>query len=495
MKLADTLRHLTRDKVAMPLIAAAILLALGAQGVILWQSYNDTWSFAVSSTENILKSITSNIQRNLSIIELSLVGLQDAATDKAVLALPPDLRNKVLFDRAAGAQFLGSMLVLDSAGNILFDSGSVNARSGNFADRDYFLAQKDEDIAIFLSDPFKSRLREGDPSIALSRRVSDGSGQFNGIAMAAIRLAFFKSLFEQISLSPHSVITLTKDNGILLLRSPSTDGAGNTGLDLSKSPILRRILDNNEQGFVYKSVIDQAQRYYIHRKITGFPLVLTIGLSTDDTMRDWWHQATITGLITLLFCGLIVLVVRALRVALRRSQDMEAELATLSLTDPLTGLPNRRAFDMALAEEAQRAARNKTPLAIAIIDADHFKRINDRHGHKVGDEVLVRLAAEIQRSVRRPGDFAARFGGEEFIVILPATNEDGALIVANHIRYNVARMKPSVSDPALRKVTVSIGMACAREDALADLKDVIHRADQALYEAKGAGRDRVMVQR
>ncbi|WP_408647752.1 diguanylate cyclase [Xanthobacter dioxanivorans] len=125
----------------------------------------------------------------------------------------------------------------------------------------------------------------------------------------------------------------------------------------------------------------------------------------------------ILSALTIAVCVLLILLIRTLHLALLHSQEVEEQLEVLAVTDQLTGLPNRRAFDLALASEMQRAARHRTPLAVLLIDVDHFKRINDRHGHGVGDVVLTRVARQLARSIRRPGDFAARYGGEEFVAI------------------------------------------------------------------------------
>jgi len=152
------------------------------------------------------------------------------------------------------------------------------------------------------------------------------------------------------------------------------------------------------------------------------------------------------------------------------------------LTDPLTGVPNRRFFEQRLAEEVGRLRRG-TPAALALVDVDHFKQVNDRHGHPTGDAVLRRVAADLGGGLR-DSDLLARWGGEEFAVLLPATGPGQAREIGERLRRRVAA---SGETPA---VTVSIGLApgVAGEGAAAWLE----RADRALYAAKAAGRDRVM---
>lgn len=159
----------------------------------------------------------------------------------------------------------------------------------------------------------------------------------------------------------------------------------------------------------------------------------------------------------------------------------------LAVTDGLTGLFNHREFQRRLGHEIERNQRYRHPFSLLLIDIDHFKQINDQHGHLAGDAMLKELAETIQGTIRTI-DIASRYGGEEFAVILPETSLDGALVVAEQIRGHVAALRiPGPSDQPLTR-TVSIGVAAVPEDA--DRRDrLIDAADKALYLAKFTGRD------
>ncbi|WP_338770052.1 diguanylate cyclase [Massilia sp. METH4] len=169
-------------------------------------------------------------------------------------------------------------------------------------------------------------------------------------------------------------------------------------------------------------------------------------------------------------------------------QALSEELRVQTITDSLTGLFNRRHFMDSLARLLGTAQRHREPLALLLVDADHFKRVNDEHGHPVGDEVLRRLGAML-REETRDGDVAARYGGEEFIVALPRTDTAAALGVAERVLERMRGTRIPVEGAALT-VTVSIGMAAARPGEGA--AELIGRADAALYEAKRGGRDRAV---
>lgn len=173
-----------------------------------------------------------------------------------------------------------------------------------------------------------------------------------------------------------------------------------------------------------------------------------------------------------------------------KRKALEASLMKLSREDPLTGLHNRRTILDLLEEEVQRAQRYKHPLSFLMMDIDHFKKINDRWGHPTGDEVLKSFAAEC-RSLMRENDRMGRFGGEEFVMVLPETGKPEAMQVAERIRKIIAKMAiKSKHGTAPIPVTVSIGVTSANDGD--DIEAIIARADEAMYEAKDAGRNRVV---
>ncbi|QRG06659.1 hypothetical protein EZH22_27730 [Xanthobacter dioxanivorans] len=266
-------------------MATLIVIIITVQGLTLWRSYQETWLLALRSAENVLNTISSSISRNLSVLDLSLRGAQEAVATSGLSDLSPELRQMVLFDRATGAQFLGSMLVLDREGaSIVYDSGSVQPRKGNFSDRDYFEAQVRGRGDTYVSAPFESRLRAGDPSIALSRRLTGPNGRFEGVVIAALRIAFFQSLLDHVDLGPRSVVALTRIDGTVIFRHPSTDGKGNTGVSLATSPVFQRMVRWAREAFADRSVFDGVSRYYLHTRIEGYPLILSVGISTEAAL-------------------------------------------------------------------------------------------------------------------------------------------------------------------------------------------------------------------
>ena len=191
----------------------------------------------------------------------------------------------------------------------------------------------------------------------------------------------------------------------------------------------------------------------------------------------------------LLYLGIYALIVAgSLAFLLMHKERSDEESSRLATTDPLTGVFNRRTFIELAEQELARTRRAGTPLALMMLDLDHFKRVNDTYGHLTGDEVLVSFTRLIRDCVRR-GDLIVRYGGEEFCVLLPGTPLSAATALAERIRATTAS---SALTAKPFKVTVSIGLTAFTGDAVTALGDLLARADEALYRAKGEGRNCVV---
>ncbi|MEW5735772.1 MAG: diguanylate cyclase [Thermodesulfobacteriota bacterium] len=177
----------------------------------------------------------------------------------------------------------------------------------------------------------------------------------------------------------------------------------------------------------------------------------------------------------------------------RMLSQANAKLALLSTHDQLTGIGNRRLLERRLSRERRRMHREQKPISLLMCDVDHFKRYNDTYGHLTGDSCLKAVAKTIESWSRRPGDLCARFGGEEFAVMLPGTHPDGAVSVAESIRASVERLRiPHASSPVNPFVTVSLGVATVMPVVELENNEIIGMADRALYKAKAQGRNRVI---
>lgn len=175
----------------------------------------------------------------------------------------------------------------------------------------------------------------------------------------------------------------------------------------------------------------------------------------------------------------------------RQLQLKNSMLEKLALTDPLTGLPNRRAMDRMVRQELRRRSRYSSPLAVGIADADHFKDINSRYLLPGGDRVLIGLAETLVKSVRTV-DTVGRIGGEEFMIVAPETDVEGAMVLAERIRVAVEESRTSYNGESIR-VTVSVGFAVLERNVQSEYEPIRHVAAAALEEAKGTGLNRCVV--
>jgi diguanylate cyclase (GGDEF)-like protein len=255
-----------------------------------------------------------------------------------------------------------------------------------------------------------------------------------------------------------------------------------------------------------KSIVDGTIRLYSYQHLENYPLLVGVALSKEEILAEWraqtWRVALIcTALFGLLgiFATYLILQIRVrqstaheLHYAKRSLERLNGELEALASEDGLTGLSNRRKFDAALNQEFHRAIRNRSSLALIMIDVDRFKQFNDMYGHPAGDECLRRIGGVLKNVPSRASDMAARYGGEEMAVLLPDTDAVGAYVIAERIRAEVEALAiPHKANPN-GVATISAGVAAIRP-TLQDPNalELVRMADRALYAAKANGRNNV----
>lgn len=264
---------------------------------------------------------------------------------------------------------------------------------------------------------------------------------------------------------------------------PLTAGVRRRGQNIRD--ILRAVVETREQKGVPESA--EASAAWINAVANG--LQEASGREIELIDGRWLHiktRPTSDGSSLVVVSDITS--VKQAEMALR---SMTERLKLLATTDGLTGLVNRRAFDDALETETSRSTRSGAPLSLLMIDVDRFKSYNDLYGHQAGDEVLKVVGQCLKTTLKRPADLAARYGGEEFVAILPDTDEDGAFFIGESFRENLKQLAIPHEGGDKKIITASVGIAVTtRQDPIAPA-ELLHRADEALYTAKHAGRDRV----
>ncbi|MEP9375737.1 diguanylate cyclase [Aquabacter sp. CN5-332] len=358
------------------------------------------------------------------------------------------------------------------------------------------------DSMRFAGAPFEIELPGGQWRRVIARRTENGIGYFSHSDISVLKRQQHELLIAERR-------AREEEYRYRLLAENSNDVIIATSADLVVqfvSPAVNRVL-----GWSTDKVMGASLTTFIHEDDhAAFSLDPAEGMAVErhatftcrvrNQAGSWiWMEASMGVLPTVPGDDRAIALVCSLRDATERVLAERAlklahdELSSIASTDGLTGLANRRRFDTAFDQEWRRAGRDKHPICLLLIDVDHFKAVNDRHGHVVGDECLRRVASLIQHSVHRPGDVVARYGGEEFAVLLPNTPRAGATAIASKIRTAMALEPWGPVHPGLASITVSMGLCCVHRAETLSMAEMLRTADEALYRAKNGGRDRIEV--
>jgi len=466
----------------------AVLAIVAIVSYLLARERDSVEQSAVRASNNIVQLIESDILRNVELYDQSLQGLIWAVGRKELPEIPGPLRQRLLFNEAFVDRKRGDVLWLDPQGNVVGDSTSSVPRKANFGDTGVFKAHRDNaNLGLLVGPPFKARLGGLDWCISFSRRITGPHGEFAGLAAGALRLSYFSELFRRLDIGDDSSINLFNTDGQLLARQPSRAQDPLIGTNYAERPNFKRILSEQSGNFTARSTSSGKPRMYTFARVAQLPLIVLVVHSADEVFQSWRRTAILVSVATGVLCVGILWLTLLLGRELRRRHEAERGLATLAATDSLTGLANRRRLDQMLRQEWARAQRNRKSLAVLMVDIDHFKAFNQRHGHAGGDHALREVAKAIEACIRRPADLAARYGGEEFQVVLPETDLAGAQLLAERIRVSVEALAPFADDAHAVTVSIGIGLSGTQHD----LSRLLGAADEALYRAKAKGRNRI----
>ncbi|WP_192564542.1 sensor domain-containing diguanylate cyclase [Pseudomonas gozinkensis] len=448
-----------------------------------------------------LETYSEGIVRQSSLLLLGLV--ERLETEGGGPAQIERLNTLINRQRPLMPQMSG-ITIYDNKGHWLLSSNRPIPVGANSSDRAYFTHHRDDPSREpFIGPPIRSRSNQ-EWVITISRRFNDARGEFAGVVAVTLGVENFLRLFGQLDVGQEGAIGLSYTDGTMLVRYPFREQ--DMGRNFSKSPIYAKYLVDQSVGTAsFTSSLDGVERLYAFRKSETLPLVTTVALGKREALAAWRLEALLSIGVVATLLGLTGVIGWFLILDIRRRTQVEGELRDtqqqllgtnrqlelLAMKDALTGLANRRCFDQTLEMEARRAKRDGTSLALLMIDLDYFKLFNDSQGHVAGDECLRQVGRVLETCVRRPSDLVARYGGEEMAVIMPDTDSDGAAVVAQLILERLAHEPIAHPTSPFGRVSVSIGMAAASGSQLDRVQGLIEAADQALYLAKGAGRNQV----
>lgn len=379
----------------------------------------------------------------------------------------------------------------DRDGRVTFGTGVSATTNANLADQDIFQrARTDGDAGLIFSKPFFNR-SSGRWVVMLARRVNDPEANFAGMVYAVIALTQFENCLSPLRLGEDGVVSLADLDLQVVVRQTNLErGTPEVGQKIGQSEAFLRAWAGDHAAGQYRvrSSFDGVDRIMAYRKLTNYPGYIFVGLAEKDFLGEWHKELARISSLTMLVIMATAVIAWLSYVSRRRLEALNRDLRRLALTDSLTGCASRRHFLDLLEAERVRCLRSAAPFCLLALDIDHFKMINDRHGHAMGDRALGHFADCVRR-VLRAGDSLGRLGGEEFAVLLPETGLEAALAVAERIRHGV-QSSPMGGEGGLVSLTVSIGVGQWRGGG-ESAEALLLRADAALYAAKAAGRNAV----
>jgi len=482
------------------------LFVIAINGWSLWNSWQQTVGEKNDDARNLSVSLAKQAEDAFLQVDITLADavrqLRQRGNDYA--ATPEFLRQ--LKEQQGKLPQLHGLFVYDVQGHWIASSGNFVPTNASNADRAYFIWHRTHnDTNLLIGRVIRSR-STGDLVIPVSVRLNDSQGHFAGVALATVRVDYFRQHYSYFALGNKDTLGLILADASALYIRPFPDNV--IGRTLSTSPLFKTELKAASSGnATWRSSLDGIVRVFGYARLERYPLIVTAGYDLDNIRREWMAANLINVLLNLALllaiAGMGFLLLRQVGTNVRNQIELtyvrdeltniNHTLQSLALVDGLTGLANRRQFDALLEQGLLRSLKTGDPISLVMIDIDCFKRFNDTYGHVAGDECLQDVAWALKNSVHFHGDVVARYGGEEFAIIMPNTAASEAKIVAERavravMDLGIAHESTEVPEGI---VTISAGYgALVSEGKPAEAEQLKKEADRALYQAKRNGRNR-----
>lgn len=328
--------------------------------------------------------------------------------------------------------------------------------------------------------------------LVLSRNFHSSSGEFLGGVLGVIELESAQQRLNSLEIGRGDSAALLDDEQVMLARVPAMAELIDKHVSIGASPATSPFSDSAVDGHPLRDVDGKERLMGVH-EIEGLPLVIAYGMGKTEALADWNRRVIQLAVGYIMICLLAAVATRSYWVIYRQHDELLASRAALqeqSTRDSLTGIFNRRFLDAALPRELSRARRDGVPLAVIMIDLDHFKRVNDNFSHAAGDSVLKALTRLLNAGARE-SDLLCRYGGEEFVAIMPNMTSAQALERAESWRKQLEQTRLTYEEFTIQ-ITLSAGIAMFPEHAETP-EELLKRADEMLYKSKQAGRNQVSV--
>jgi diguanylate cyclase (GGDEF)-like protein len=476
-------------QILFPLIAGFLLTVIWGTtlGVLKVRHVDAEHTAAVSSRE-LLGTYEAQVVRALREIDQTLNLVKYWPDRRAGHRTLAELKEKGLLL----PDLIFTVSIADANGTIVESSRPIGEE--NIAEQDTFRMQREKD-AFFIGQ--LPRGATGDSKLDFSRRLSDPSGAFDGVVIVAVDADYFVSGYESAKLGEHGVLGLLGVDGVFRVRRSGDAVLSGDAIEYASTVAGAGADADETDAPVRISSWDGVRRWTSAPELYGFPLAVLVGLSVEEQMAAAHRQsqayvawAALISVIVVILTGILGRMSwQLVQGRLRESEtklDHAERVEYLAYHDGLTGLPNRSMFSKLLSQSICEAHRYERRLAVAFLDLDRFKQINDTLGHEAGDQLLQEVATRLKGCVRE-SDTVARLGGDEFVALLPQLDDEShAALVAQKILAAVA--KPFTLMGQEFRVTASIGISTYPQDGL-DEQTLTKNADIAMYQAKAEGKN------
>lgn len=483
-------------RLVLSFMAVVMLTFVVVEGWRTWRDYRQAFSNAQNMVTNLARATSQHAEDAIRQVDAITAALAERLEGDGFARIDRQRLHALLSQQMAIMPQLHGLFVYGPDGRWIVTDRSATPANANNADREYFIYHRTHtDRRVHIGAVVRSRAT-GDLIIPISRRLDNPDGSFAGVLLGTIKVDWFVRYYGDFKIDELGALVLAKRDGTILVRRPFVDQV--VGRSLADSEVFRNHLPYADEGLVETiAVVDGTARLYAYRALSSYPLVVEAGLSRESIIAPWRRDVLKSvAVLLLLLAGLAAfgwIVLRQLRerIAIERAlHQAHQTLKSLALTDSLTGLGNRRRLDAVFEAELKRARRQGYPVALVMLDLDYFKRYNDRYGHPAGDQCLKRFAEVLQTALKRPADLAVRYGGEEFTLLLPATDVPGAELVVDEIMQALRRQAIVHDASPVGWVSASAGIAVAdTAQGECSAERLMAAADAALYEAKRRGRD------
>lgn len=484
-------------RLTVSFMLAVVLVFVAVEGWRTWRDYCSAFASARNTVSNLARATGQHAEDTIRQVDVLTAALRERIEGDGLHRLNVLRTRELLAQQINIMPQLHGLFVFGPKGEWVVTNRDFFPTPPNNADRNYFQYHKTHnDRAIRIGDVIKSR-STGDLIIPISRRLNNPDGSFAGVLLGTINVSYFVDYYGDFKIDDKGVLVLATREGTILVRRPFVDSM--IGTSLAQSTIYKDFLPQTNVGVVEaKAVTDSTERLYGYRALTAYPLVVEAGLSRESITAIWRGDLVKNGFVLFLLITMLSVFGLTVLSQLRQRMLMERELRhahqtmrDMALTDSLTGIGNRRRLDNALVDELRLAKRSGSSLSLIMLDIDYFKRYNDKYGHAGGDDCLSAVACAVQKMVKRPGDLAVRYGGEEFTVLLPNTDQLGAEQITQNILDAIRSLRIEHSEHPLGYITASAGVTTRLpSDVDISSASLLRFADIGLYEAKRNGRNR-----